>query len=129
MMLSIESHRRYFLCTEPMDMRKGFDSLSGWVRQQLGKEPLSSDVYLFFNTRRTHVKILIWEGDGFAIYYKRLEKGSFEIPPFKAGQDHISLSALTIQFILHGISLTSIKWKKRWKNNVENFTKIIENTK
>ena len=54
-------------------MRKGFDGLSGLVREGLMKDPLSGDVFIFFNKRRSHVKLLLWERDGFSIYHKRLE--------------------------------------------------------
>lgn len=58
-------------------MRKGFDGLSGLVREG---DPLSGDVFIFFNRRRTQVKLLLWERDGFSIYHKRLERGTYELP-------------------------------------------------
>lgn len=61
-------------------MRKGFDGLSGLVREGLLKDPLSGDVFIFFNKRRTHVKLLLWERDGFSLYHKRLERGTYELP-------------------------------------------------
>jgi len=57
-------------------MRKGFDSLCGIVKWQMALNALNGSVFIFLNRRRTHIKLLLWEGDGFSIYYKRLEKGT-----------------------------------------------------
>lgn len=61
-------------------MREGFDGLCGLVRSRMHLDPLNRSVYIFMNRRRTHIKLLFWEGDGFSVYYKRLEKGTFELP-------------------------------------------------
>ena len=82
-------------------MRKGFDGLSGLVQQGLLKDPLSGDVFVFFNRRRSQVKLLVWEGDGFSIYHKRLEKGTYEIPETPAGE----LRSDELMLILQGIWL------------------------
>ena len=74
-MLHLASNQRYYLYQGPTDMRKGFDSLSGMVTTVMQQNPLSGDIYIFFNRRRNKVKLLHWEGDGFGLYYKRLEKG------------------------------------------------------
>jgi transposase len=60
--------------SDPADMRKGFDSLSGIVKSRMALNVLNGAVFIFLNKRRTHIKLLLWEGDGFSIYYKRLEK-------------------------------------------------------
>lgn len=80
-MLSLTSSRRYFIYEPLTDMRKGFDSLSGIVQNELKLSPHSGDIFIFFNRRRNQIKLLLFEGDGFSIYYKRLEKGTYEIPP------------------------------------------------
>ena len=85
-MLALPSSCRYFLYRHQADMRKGFDGLSGLVREGLLKDPLSGDVFVFFNRRRSQVKLLVWEGDGFSIYHKRLERGTYEIPKTPAGE-------------------------------------------
>lgn len=61
-------------------MRKGFDGLSGLIRNTLDRDPLSGEVYIFLNRSRTLVKLLHWETSGMVIYYKRLEKGTFHPP-------------------------------------------------
>ena len=71
---------RYGLYCLPTDMRKGFDSLSGLVRSTLDRDPLSGEVFVFVSRTRMHVTLLYWDGDGFVLYYKRLEKGCFRVP-------------------------------------------------
>ncbi|MCP4572604.1 MAG: IS66 family insertion sequence element accessory protein TnpB [bacterium] len=64
---------RIYLCTVPTDMRKGFDTLAVLVREFLGQDPLSGHLFLFISRRRDRLKILYWDADGFAMWYKRLE--------------------------------------------------------
>jgi len=73
-MLHLSSTVRYYLYQSPADMRKGFDSLSGIVASQMKCNATSGDIFIFLNRARTHVKLLLWEGDGFSLYYKRLEQ-------------------------------------------------------
>ena len=98
-------------------MRKGFDSLSGLIRDGLAKNPLSGDVFIFFNRRRTQVKLLLWEHDGYSVYYKRLERGSYELPL----HDSVELRADDLLLILQGISLKSVRRRKRFDLNKNNF--------
>ncbi|MFN8698283.1 MAG: IS66 family insertion sequence element accessory protein TnpB [Flavobacteriales bacterium] len=113
-MLLISEHQRYFLFTGVTDMRKGFDTLCGLVRSEMKLNPMSGDMYIFFNRSRTHVKILLWDRDGFALYFKRLERGTFEMPPMDSGNS-TTISAQTLALILQGIVLSSIKRKKRFE--------------
>jgi transposase len=91
-------------------MRKGFDGLSGLVRDGLLKDPLSGDVFIFFNKRRSQVKLLLWEGDGFSVYHKRLEQGSYEQPSATSAE----LKNDELMLILQGISLKSVRKRKRF---------------
>ena len=109
-MLTISHHQRYFLYRGVADMRKGFGGLSGLVCNEMGQDPLSGDLFLFFNRRCNQIKILQWDRDGFALYNKRLEKGTFEIP--KNNERHISADVLSC--ILQGIKLASIRKRKRY---------------
>jgi transposase len=97
-------------------MRKGFDSLCGIVSSRLKMDALSGCVFIFINKRRNQLKLLLWEGDGFALYYKRLEKGTFEIPA-NTQSDSLSLavSAQQLQFIVQGISLEKVQFRKRYQ--------------
>ncbi len=99
-------------------MRKGYDGLSGLVRNEWKKDPLSGDVFIFLSKQRNKIKLLHWQNDGFVIYSKRLEKGTFELPK----DNSIEITAHQLQFILDGISLSSIKKRMRYEHaNVSNF--------
>jgi len=71
------------------DVRKSFDGLSGLVTNELNMEMESGDVFIFINRRQTHIKLLQWEGDGYGMYYKRLEEGTFELPAGFMEKGHI----------------------------------------
>ena len=79
-MLNLSLPGRVFLCTLPTDMRKSFDSLAGLVEQQLGQDPLAGDLFVFRSKRGDRLKLLYWDSDGLAIWYKRLEEGTFAFP-------------------------------------------------
>lgn len=111
-MLTLSSARRYFLYRGAADMRKSFDGLCGLVRGQLQCSPVSGDIFIFFNRRRNAVKLLLWEGDGFSIYYKRLEKGTFELPAEKG--DPAMVTAQQLNLILQGITLESVRKRRRY---------------
>jgi transposase len=113
-MLSLQDSRRYFLYPEICDMRKSFDGLGGIVRQQMNLDLLNGDVFIFINRRRNQIKLLQWDRDGFSIYHKRLEKGTFEWP-VNTGQGKIVLSSLDLQLILSGVQLRSIKHRPRFR--------------
>lgn len=96
------------------DMRKGFNGLSGLVRNQLLSDPLSGDVFIFVNRRRTLLKLLLFERGGFVIYYKRLEQGTFEFPDCDATLRSLELSREDLMLILEGIDLKSAHKRKRY---------------
>lgn len=109
---------RYFIYRSGCDMRKGYDGLSGLVLNEFKLNPLSGDVFIFLSKYRNKIKLLHWQGDGFVIYSKRLEKGTFELPK----DNSIEISSHQLQFILDGISLSSIKKRKRYEHYfVSNF--------
>ena len=110
-MITFGPGRRYFLYRDPADMRKGFNSLSGLVRSHLKGDPLSGDVYVFVNRRRTHIKLLVWDRTGFVIYYKRLERGTFQLPDLeKTG----ALSWGQLLLMLEGIELRTVRYRRRF---------------
>lgn len=110
--------RRYFLYRGNTDMRKSFDGLSGLVKDKLLREPLSGEVFVFLSKRRNQIRLLLWEGDGFSLYSKRLEKGTFEIP--EANAHCIELSNEQLLFILRGIKLQSVEKRKRFSLSPNN---------
>ena len=116
MNISFVDRYRYFIYRKACDMRKGFDSLSGIVTNELNMDPLRGDVFIFISNRRDRIKVLHWQGDGYAIYSKRLESGTFEIIKDKSNGNKIEISSNQLQFILSGIYLSSIKERKRYKH-------------
>ena len=106
---------RVFLCTSPTDMRKGFDTLAVLVRDALGCDPLSGHLFLFVGRRRDRLKILYWDRDGYALWYKRLEQGTFRMPMARPDATSIELKASELAMLLEGIDLRSIKRRKRFE--------------
>ena len=107
---------RYFIYRGTVDMRKSFDGLQGLVKNHVGRTGLEGDVYLFFNRRRTQVKILVWDRSGFVIYYKRLEQGTFErISGTDESQTAQSVSWSDLQMIMEGVKLQSVERRKRYE--------------
>ena len=102
-MLSLTSTLRIFLAVEPADMRKGFDGLSQLFRDRIAQDPLSGHLYVFRNKRRDRIKILYWDRDGFALWYKRLEKGTFRFPEAKDGR--VEVTPAEMAAVLEGIDL------------------------
>ena len=113
-MVSLSSTQRYYLWREPVDMRKSFDGLQGLVSHQIGRDSLSGEVFIFMNRRRDQVKLLVWDRSGFVIYYKRLERGRFELPRVCGDARGQALPWADLMFILEGVSLRSVRWRKRY---------------
>ena len=113
-MLSFSTRQRYFLYAPATDMRKGFAGLSGLVRQHILHPLMSGDVFIFINRRRDRIKLLMWDATGFAMYYKQLEKGTFEVPKIKES-DSVELSWSDLVMLLEGIEIKSIKRRKRYE--------------
>ena len=114
MLYGFPTTARYYLYTRPTDMRKSFDGLCGLVINHLGQNPMTGDVFIFMNRRRALIKLLVWDQTGFVIYYKRLEKGTFELPGFEEGMSSVKITRRTLMLILEGISLENIKTRKRY---------------
>jgi transposase len=110
----------YYLYSRPADMRKSFDGLSGLVMNQLGHDPAGGDVFIFINKPRNRIKLLRWEQDGFVLFYKRLEKGTFEFPEIEKGQKSVVLSYGQLAMLITGISMKTARKKPRFlqQNNV-----------
>ena len=115
-LLHLTDHRSYHLYRKETDMRKGFDSLCGIITGELGRQMMSGDVFIFINKPRTHIKLLAWEHDGFTIVYRRLEKGTFEVPAFNLDQDSLQITPDQLHCILKGIKLSSVKYRKRYQH-------------
>lgn len=117
-MLTFSPTTRIFICREPTDMRKSFDGLSGLVIDVLDQDPQSGHLFCFFNRRRDMVKILFWDLSGFALYFKRLEKGTFAVFD-RAGDDGsvFTMKATDLALILEGIDLRGSRRRDRFDNS------------
>jgi transposase len=93
-------------------MRKSFDGLSGIIRNELGGNPCSGDVFIFINRTRNKIKLLHWQGIGFTLYYKRLEEGSFELLEYDPQVGSITLSYSQIVMLVDGLSIKNIQKRK-----------------
>ena len=112
-MFGLEESRRYYVCQRYVRMNLGINGLSKLVSQELKRPLLNGDVFIFFGKRRQMVKLLCWDGDGFLLYQKRLEKGTFELPMFKAGQKALEMPYRTLSAIMRGVSLKSVRYRSR----------------
>ena len=114
--INLGDHRKYYVYRKETDMRKGFDSLCGIIRNELNKQIMNGDAFIFINRPRTHLKLLLWEHDGFTIVYRRLEKGAFEVPQFNLDDDSLCITSDELLFILKGIALRQIKYRPRYQH-------------
>lgn len=112
-MLSLGSSHQYYLYRSATDMRKGFDGLSGLVLDELGRDPLSGEVFVFINRKGDRMKLLVWERGGFVLWYKRLESGTFELPGSEAKTYPLRYEELVL--MLEGIVLSSVRRRKRFE--------------
>jgi len=104
---------KIYLSTSPADMRKGFDTLAALVKDFLGYDPLSGHLFLFVSRGKDRLKILYWDSDGFALWYKRLEEGTFRLPRASSDGASVELKASELAMLLEGIDLRSLKRGKR----------------
>jgi transposase len=125
-MISLPDPVRVFLHTPATDLRKGFDALSGLVTTAFSQDPTSGHLFLFVNRRRDRLKILYWDrGDGLAIWYKRLESGSFQIPTAPHDAMSIEMTPTQLTLILSGIDLGSARQRKRYQRPTPKAEKSI----
>jgi len=114
MMLSMTPRAmRFWFYTTPTDMRKGFDGLSGLVRDHCALDPCTGDVFVFISRARIHIKLLYWDGDGFVMYYKRLEQGRFDFPLGTGATRELRRDEMLM--LLEGVRLLNTSKKKRYK--------------
>lgn len=101
-MLSLSGRIRVIAYAAPADMRKGFDTLSALIREHLGRDPLSGDLYLFVSRNRIRAKVLVWDGTGACLYTKRLEQGRFARLWRSTGEGELELSSSELSLFLEG---------------------------
>jgi transposase len=123
-MLRLSLPGRIFLCTLPTDMRKSFDTLAALVESHLGQDALSGDLFVFRSRRGDRLKLLWWDEDGYAIWYKRLEEGSFVLPTADGKRATVGAHGLVLRpaelaMLLDGVDLASVRRQKRYQRPVE----------
>jgi transposase len=114
-MLSLPLPVKIFWSLAPTDMRKSFDGLSAIVAEQLRQDPLSGHLFIFTSRRRDRVKLLYFERGGLAIWYKRLEEGTFAVPRPAGDSQSVQLSSDELALLLSGVDLASVRRRKRYE--------------
>jgi len=120
-MLSLTGGIRVFVCTQPADMRRSFDGLFGMVENIVQQDPLSGFLFVFRNRNRDRLKILFWDTDGFVIWYKRLEEGTWQLPTDMKtqsdGEVSAEISTEELSLLLGGIDLRSVERPRRYQRS------------
>ena len=106
---------RIWLAVEATDMRCGFDRLAERVKVVIGEDPQSGHLFVFRSRRGDRLKILVWERDGFLLWYKRLEAGVFKLPQMSEGARSVELRASELAMILDGIDVSKLKRVPRYE--------------
>jgi transposase len=114
-MMYLPASVRVYLCTSACDMRKSFDGLQALVIQVLELDPLAGHLFVFGNRRKDRVKILYWDQDGFAVWAKRLEQGTYAMPFAEEGPRRREITAPELGALLSGIDLSQAKRRKRYQ--------------
>lgn len=113
-MLTLPKGVRIYLAIEPADMRKGIDGLGALVRSY-GEDVFSGHLFVFVSRRADRIKILTWDTGGFIVFYKRLERGRFQMPKVAAGQTTTRLDSAQLTLLLEGIDFSKLKRPKLWE--------------
>jgi transposase len=114
-MLSINGSVKIFIATDPIDCRKSHDALAALAEHVLRENPLSGNLFLFINKRADRIKMLYWDGDGYALWYKRIEAGRVKLPKPPENATRMEVSAVDLAMILSGIDLTGVRRLKRFQ--------------
>lgn len=117
-MLSLALPVEIYLCTKPTDMRKSFDGLFAMAVEQLSLDPFSGGLFVFINRRRDRLKLLYWDVDGLAVWSKRLESGTFQLPSISADAKSVAITTTQLTLLLRGIDLKSVRQRKRYSREV-----------
>lgn len=112
-MLRLPATVRVFLCLLPVDMRRSFDGLAALAQQVVHADPLSGHLFVFRGRRGDRLKILYWDRDGYALWYKRLEAGTFRFPA--DGTEAREISSADLALILDGIDPRSVTRQERFE--------------
>ena len=114
-MLNLSLPVDVYLCIVPADMRRSFDGLMRMATEHIARDPLRGGLYVFINKRRDRAKLLYWDGDGLAIWYKRLEEGVFHLPMVEDDVTSVVLSGTDMTLLLQGLDLKIARRRKRYQ--------------
>ena len=106
---------RVYLYCGAVDMRRSFDGLMSIVQSEFQRDIRAGDLFVFINRRADRLKALWWDGDGLAIFMKRLESGTFQRPPSKESDRHLLIDRIQLGLLLSGIELSSVRRRKRFQ--------------
>ena len=120
-MFGLEESRHYYVCQHYVRMNMGINGLYKLVSNELKRPLLNGDEFIFFGKHRQMVKLLCWDGDGFLLYQKRLEKGTFELPRFRPDLKAAEMPYRTLSAIMRGVSLKSVRYRSRLRIEILQF--------
>ena len=113
-MPTLPSSVRVYLAAEPVDLRRGHDGLVAIVRNTWKLDPFEGHLFVFLGRRLDRVKILVWDCNGFVLYYKRLSQGRFRMPSIPAGATRVAMDATTLAMLLDGIDVKGVRRPSAW---------------
>lgn len=102
-----------YLCTQPVDFRKGFDGLTGVVTAALGHNVTDGSLFLFVNRKQDRIKALWWETGGLTLWYRRLEQGTVELPKADGDRSHVTIDSVELAMWIAGVPLKSAKQRRK----------------
>ena len=105
-MLTISSAERLYLACGSTDLRKSIDGLAVLVQESFGLDPFSPCLFVFCNRERNKLKILCWEHNGFWLFYRRLERGTFQWPASASSETTVSITSRELRWLLDGLSIS-----------------------
>lgn len=114
-MLSLPPSVRLFVAAQPIDGRKGADSLMVLVRDTFRQDPLTGHLFVFFTKRRDRVRVVYWDRNGFAMWTKRLERGRFRLPVSSGREGLTTIEAAELALVVEGIDLAGARRRPRWQ--------------
>lgn len=112
-MIGLPSGVPIYLCTEPIDFRKGFDGLTGIVTTAMKHSVTDGSLFLFVNRRQDRIKALWWETGGLTLWYRRLEQGTVELPKPQADATHVKIDSVELAMWIAGVSLESARIRRK----------------
>lgn len=113
-MLTLPTSVRVYLAAETIDLRRGHDGLVAIVRSEWHLNPFDGHLFVFLGRRLDRVKILVWDRNGFVLYYKRLSQGRFRMPRVPEGAERIEMDATTLAMLLDGIDVKYVRRPSAW---------------